>query len=110
MNKNELVHEIAKQADVTIADAEKCLKAFTDTVTHVLKKKDTVTLVGFGTFEVRERQERQGVFNNIGSFILLIVIVSVIAVVVGVRPDLPDLSCGVLLLVEEKLSLLLLCL
>ncbi|MED7789276.1 HU family DNA-binding protein [Francisella sp. 19X1-34] len=60
MNKNELVHEIAKQADVTVTDAKKCLKAFTNTVAHALKKKNTVTLVGFGTFEAKKRAARDG--------------------------------------------------
>ncbi|WP_150468486.1 HU family DNA-binding protein [Francisella sp. SYW-9] len=60
MNKNELVHEIAKEADITITDAEKCLKAFTNSVTQALKTKQDVTLVGFGTFQVKKRNAREG--------------------------------------------------
>ncbi|WP_150467405.1 HU family DNA-binding protein [Francisella sp. SYW-9] len=60
MNKNELVHAIAKQADVTIADAEKCLKAFTNAITDSLKKKEDITLVGFGTFQAKHRAARDG--------------------------------------------------
>nr|WP_023893581.1 HU family DNA-binding protein [Francisella tularensis]AHB60799.1 DNA-binding protein HU [Francisella tularensis subsp. novicida PA10-7858] len=60
MNKNELIHEIAKNADVTLETASKCLNAFTDTVTKTLKKKQNITLVGFGTFEAKERSAREG--------------------------------------------------
>jgi DNA-binding protein HU-beta len=60
MNKNELVHAIAKQANTTVADAEKCLKAFTNAVTKSLKKKEDVTLVGFGTFQAKKRAARDG--------------------------------------------------
>ncbi|MBK2341708.1 HU family DNA-binding protein [Francisella philomiragia] len=60
MNKNELIHEIAKNADVTLETASKCLNAFTDVVTKTLKKKQSITLVGFGTFEAKERSAREG--------------------------------------------------
>ncbi|WP_150468035.1 HU family DNA-binding protein [Francisella sp. SYW-9] len=60
MNKNELVNKIAKEADITISDAEKSLKAFINAVTHSLKKKEDVTLVGFGTFQAKKRAARDG--------------------------------------------------
>ena len=60
MNKSELVREIAKESGVTIPVAVQCLDAFTNEVTKTLKHKQSVTLVGFGTFEVRHRVERQG--------------------------------------------------
>ena len=60
MNKTELVAAIADEAGLSKKDAEKALKAFTDVVTEELKKGEKVQLVGFGTFEVRERPERQG--------------------------------------------------
>ncbi|MBK2270197.1 HU family DNA-binding protein [Francisella philomiragia] len=60
MNKNELIHEIAKNADVTLETASKCLNAFTSVVTQTLKKKQNVTLVGFGTFEAKDRAARDG--------------------------------------------------
>ena len=60
MNKSELIKEIAKHADVTLKDAEKCLSAFTNAVTHSLKKKQDVTLVGFGTFQAKKRAAREG--------------------------------------------------
>ncbi|MBK2257557.1 HU family DNA-binding protein [Francisella philomiragia] len=60
MNKNELIHAISKEAKVTLSEAEKCLNAFTNVVTQSLKKKQNVTLVGFGTFEAKDRAARDG--------------------------------------------------
>ena len=60
MNKLELVAAIADKADLSKKDAEKALKAFTDTVTAELKKGNKVQLVGFGTFEVTKRAAREG--------------------------------------------------
>lgn len=60
MNKTEMVAEIAKQAGISKKDAEKALKAFTDSVTKTLKKGGKVQLVGFGTFEVSKRSAREG--------------------------------------------------
>ena len=60
MNKTELVAAVAEQADISKKDAEKVLKAFVDVVTEEMKKGEKVQLVGFGTFEVSERPEREG--------------------------------------------------
>ena len=60
MNKTEIVAANADQAGLSKKDAEKALKAFTDTVTAELKKGEKVQLVGFGTFEVSERAAREG--------------------------------------------------
>ena len=60
MNKTELVAAMADQAGISKKDAEKALKAFTDVVGAQLKKGDKIQLVGFGTFEVSERAEREG--------------------------------------------------
>ncbi len=60
MNKTELVAAMAEQAGISKKDAESALKAFTDVVTEELKKDGKVQLVGFGTFEVVNREERQG--------------------------------------------------
>ena len=60
MNKVELVAAIAEKSELTKVGAEKALKAFIDTVTEELKNGGKVQLVGFGTFEVAERAERQG--------------------------------------------------
>lgn len=60
MNKSELVAAIAAKANLSKKDAEAALNALTDAVADVLKKGDKITLVGFGTFEVRERAAREG--------------------------------------------------
>ncbi len=60
MNKTELVEAMAKEANLSKKDAEAALGAFTAAVEKALKKGDKVTLVGFGTFEVRERAARVG--------------------------------------------------
>ena len=60
MNKAELITAVAENADITKKDAEKALKAFVDVVTEELKKGEKVQVVGFGTFEVTERAEREG--------------------------------------------------
>ena len=60
MNKTELVAAEADQAEISKKDAAKALAAFTAVVTDELKKGEKVQLVGFGTFEVVERKEREG--------------------------------------------------
>ena len=60
MNKTGLVAAVADQAEISKKDAEKALAAFTAVVTDELKKGEKVQLVGFGTFEVVERKEREG--------------------------------------------------
>ncbi|MBH2056353.1 HU family DNA-binding protein [Neisseria meningitidis] len=60
MNKSELIEAIAQEADISKAAAQKALDATTNAVTTALKQGDAVTLVGFGTFYVGERAERQG--------------------------------------------------
>ena len=60
MNKNELITAMSEKANMSKVDTEKALKAFIDTVTEELKNCGKVQLVGFGTFEVVERAERQG--------------------------------------------------
>lgn len=60
MNKTELIAAVAEKAEISKKDAEKALKAFTDVVTDELVKGEKVQLVGFGTFEVSERAEREG--------------------------------------------------
>lgn len=60
MNKSELVDQIAKDADITKAQANAALDSFTNTVVGTLKGGDKITLVGFGTFSVSERSARTG--------------------------------------------------
>lgn len=60
MNKTELIETMCKKAEISKKDAEKALTAFTNIVADALVDGDKVQLVGFGTFEVVERAERQG--------------------------------------------------
>ncbi|MDD3610075.1 MAG: HU family DNA-binding protein [Halothiobacillaceae bacterium] len=60
MNKSELIDAMAASANISKADAGRALDAFIDAVGTALKSGDQVTLVGFGTFLVREREARSG--------------------------------------------------
>jgi DNA-binding protein HU-beta len=60
MTKAELVEAVAKSAGIPKAAAEKAVGAFINTVSGALKQGDRVTLVGFGSFEVSQRQARTG--------------------------------------------------
>lgn len=60
MNKAELVTSVAEKAEITKKDASAAIEAVLDTITDALVNNDKVQLVGFGTFEVRERGERAG--------------------------------------------------
>lgn len=60
MNKSELIESIAATAEISKGTAAAALDAATDTITKALKKGDTVTLVGFGTFSVGKRAARVG--------------------------------------------------
>ena len=60
VNKSELIDAIAADAGLSKADAGKALDATLSAVTGSLKKGDTVSLVGFGTFQVKSRAARTG--------------------------------------------------
>ena len=60
MNRKELVDALAAKTESTKADAERAVAGLIDIVSDTLKKGDSVTLVGFGTFEVRKRAARTG--------------------------------------------------
>ena len=60
MNKQELIENIAESADITKAAAGRALDSMIDSVTGSLKEGDSVVLVGFGTFTVRDRAARTG--------------------------------------------------
>ena len=58
MNKTELIVALAQKADLSKKDAEKALNAFVEVVTDSLKAGEKVQLVGFGTFEAKDRPAR----------------------------------------------------
>ena len=60
MNKNQLIDAIAEEADLSKASAGRALDAALGAITEALKKQDTVSLVGFGTFAVKHRAAREG--------------------------------------------------
>lgn len=60
MNKAELIDAVAESADISKAEAGRAIDGMTAAVSNALKKDDSVTLVGFGTFSVRERAARKG--------------------------------------------------
>jgi DNA-binding protein HU-beta len=60
MNKSELIDAMANASELTKADAGRALDAFMSSVTGALKSGDSVALVGFGTFAVKDRAERKG--------------------------------------------------
>jgi DNA-binding protein HU-beta len=60
MNKAELISNVAEKTELTKKDAEKAVTAVLETIGEALSKSDKVQLVGFGTFEIRERAARKG--------------------------------------------------
>ena len=60
MNKTELIDAVADEAEVSKAEAGRAVDAVISSITKALKKGDSVTLVGFGTFQVRKRAARTG--------------------------------------------------
>ncbi|MDD2915639.1 MAG: HU family DNA-binding protein [Gallionella sp.] len=60
MNKSDLVDAIAKSADISKAAAGRALDATVESIKKALKKGDTVSLIGFGTFKVGKRAARNG--------------------------------------------------
>jgi len=60
MTKVELIAAVANEANLTKKDAEAAVNSTLNAITNALKEGDKVTLVGFGTFEVRERPARKG--------------------------------------------------
>ena len=60
MNKTELVKVVSTQAELTQKDAAKAVDALVETISNTLAKEEKVQLIGFGTFEVRDRAARKG--------------------------------------------------
>ncbi|MGG2134543.1 HU family DNA-binding protein [Bacillus sp. S2(2024)] len=60
MNKTDLINSVAEQAELTKKDATQAVDAVFETIQNALKAGDSVQLIGFGNFEVRERAARTG--------------------------------------------------
>ncbi|HHW4678659.1 MAG TPA: HU family DNA-binding protein [Xylella sp.] len=71
MNKTELIDGVAAAANLSKAEAGRAIDAVVSEITGALKKGDSVTLVGFGTFQVRLRAERSGRNPKSGELIMI---------------------------------------
>jgi len=60
VNKSELIDAVAESADISKVAASRAVDALVDSITKALRNNDQVTLVGFGTFSVRQREARSG--------------------------------------------------
>ncbi|MCG7375325.1 MULTISPECIES: HU family DNA-binding protein [Pseudomonas] len=60
MTRNDLINSVAERANLSKADASKALTAVIDSITEALERNEGVSLVGFGTFGVKSRNERIG--------------------------------------------------
>ncbi|MBR2279984.1 MAG: HU family DNA-binding protein [Ruminococcus sp.] len=67
MNKTELIAAVAEASGISKKDAEKAVSATVDTIVDAIVKGDKVQLVGFGTFEQRQRNARTGVDPRTGN-------------------------------------------
>ena len=71
MTKAELIAVVSERADLTKKDADKAVSVVLDAITEALVNGDKVSLVGFGTFEVKERAERMGHNPQTGEAIVI---------------------------------------
>ncbi len=69
MNKAQLIDAMAKDAEISKADAQKALEAFIKNTTESLQRQEKVTLVGFGSFSVSKRESRAGRDPRTGNII-----------------------------------------
>ena len=60
MNKTELINEVAEKACITKKATEMVINALVGSITEALAAGDKVSIIGFGTFEVKERKAREG--------------------------------------------------
>lgn len=60
MNKTELIDFISEKADLTKATASRALEAMLEAITESLRQNDSVVLIGFGSFSVKQRAAREG--------------------------------------------------
>lgn len=60
MNKKELVHKVSTASGLSIADAEKAIKAYEETIAEAMNAGEKVISIGFGTFDVKQTAARNG--------------------------------------------------
>lgn len=66
MNKNELIRAMANNAGITLKDAATALEGFIGAVTEGLKNGEKIQISGFGTFELKSKEARQGINPKTG--------------------------------------------
>lgn len=71
MNKTELINAVAEKAEISKKDAEKAVTAVLDTIVEQVADGQDIRIVGFGTFECRERKERTGCDPRTGNAITI---------------------------------------
>lgn len=71
MNKKELIQSAAAHSGMSQGEVEKALNSILESIGQSLKKGEPVTLVGFGTFQVKERAERNGYNPSTGGTMLI---------------------------------------
>lgn len=69
MTKAELIEKVAKECRISKATAERAINSVTNNISKCLKKKDKITLTGFGTFQVSKRRARTGRNPQTGALI-----------------------------------------
>lgn len=71
MNKTELVNFVASEANLSQADAQRAVNALLQTITGTLSQKESISLVGFGSFTVQKRAARSGRHPRTGEVIAI---------------------------------------
>ena len=71
MNKTELIAAVAEKAGLTKKDVEKTITATLETIKEVVAEGDKVQVVGFGTFEARQRNQREGQNPRTGEKVII---------------------------------------
>lgn len=69
MTKNEIIELMAHEADITLKAADKALKSFLNAVSNTVAEGNKVSLIGFGTFGLKERKEKTGIHPKTGEII-----------------------------------------
>ena len=71
MNKSELIKEVALKGKLSLREAGDALDAIIDTIAETMQKGENITLVGFGSFVIQERKERNGHNTSTGGSMVI---------------------------------------